>query len=72
MTEEQKAKDATRYVVIKLDDMEIASGPFGSEGAARADAEAYARRSPGVDYGIFQKVLVARAELVVETKGVVG
>lgn len=72
MTEEQKAKDATRYMVMQLPDMIAMAGPFSAEGDARKEAEALARKKPDVDYGIFQKVLVARAELVVETKGIVA
>jgi len=72
MTEEMKARDATRYVVLSLEDMNVVSGPFGSEGAARADAEAYARRSPGIEFGIYQRVLTSVATLTVETKGIVG
>jgi hypothetical protein len=75
MTEEQKARDATRYVVLALPSMDIiadqhAPSSYATEGEARKVAEAEARSNPGVDYGIFQKVLVARAELTVETKGV--
>lgn len=72
MTEEMKAKDATRYMVIELPGMKFVDGPFPVEGLARSAAEGAARANPGVDYGIYQKVLVARAELVVETKGIVG
>jgi len=67
-----KAKDATRYMVLSLPDMISVDGPFAIEGDARKSAEARARDKPGVDFGIFQKVLVARAELVVETRGMVG
>lgn len=72
MTEEMKAKDATRYVVMQLPDMITVDGPFPIEGEARKSAENHARSKPGTDFGIFQKVLVSRAELVVETKGLVA
>ena len=72
VTEEMKAKDATRYMVLSLPDMGAFGGPFSTEGEARKCAEDAAKRAPGIECGIYQKALVARAELVVETKGIVG
>jgi hypothetical protein len=72
MTEEMRTKDATRYVVLALPEMAVMSGPCAVEGDARKRAEALAHEKPGVEFGIYQKVLVSRAELVVETKGIVG
>jgi len=72
MTEEMKAKDATRYMVLSLPEMIGVDGPFSVEGDARKAAETRARDKPGSEYAIFQKVLVSKASLTVETVGVVG
>ena len=72
MTEEMKAKDATRYMVMQLPDMISVAGPFNTEGDARKASDEAARAKPGVEFGIFQKVFVTCAQLVVETKGLVG
>jgi hypothetical protein len=72
MTEEMKAKDATRYLVLSLDTAEMVAGPFSVEGEARKAAEAQAISNPGVEFGIYQKVLTSKASLAVETVGVTG
>jgi len=72
MTEEMKAKDATRYIVLKLPELSSIVGPFCTEGDARKAAEHCARKHPSTEFGIYQKVFSSRAELVVETKGMVG
>lgn len=72
MTEEMKASEATRFMVLSLSDVEPVAGPYPVEADARQAAERAALNNPGVEYGIYQKVLVSRAELTVETKGVVG
>jgi hypothetical protein len=72
MTEEMKAKDATRYLVLELPEMQWMSIPFATEGDARKEAERLARTNPGAEYGIYQKVLTSKASLAVETVGVVG
>lgn len=72
MTEEMKAKDATRYVVLALHDMEQVAGPLSTEGEARKAAEAQALANPTVEFGIYQKVFTSKASLTVETVGVTG
>lgn len=72
MTEEMKAKDATRYLVLSLPGMAEKYGPFPTEGEARKCAESMALDNPGTEYGIYQKVLTSLATLTVETKGIVG
>ena len=72
MTEEMKRSEATRYMVLDLRDMELVGGPYAVEADARQAAEPAAMNNPGVEYGIYQKVLMSVATLTVETKGIVG
>ncbi len=77
MTEEMKANDATRYLVVG---MHNGSGPAAfkvvgivdSEGKASEVAKDHASRDPGAIYGVYQKLGTARTVSKVEWKGAAG
>jgi len=75
MTDEMKAEDATRYLVVAMDN---GNGPGAfkvlaiesSEGTARKCAEAEADKEDGRIVGVFQKIGTARTQRAVVWKGV--
>lgn len=77
MTDEMKANDATRYLVVG---MHNGNGPDAfkveaietSEGEAKRKAETLAEENEGAIYGVFQKVGSARLIRRVEWKGATG
>lgn len=74
MTEEMKANDATRYLVVG---MHSGNGPDAfkveaiedSEGKAQEKARELAEKEEGSIYGVFQKVGTARLVKKVEWTG---
>lgn len=68
MTEEQKANDATRYIVVNLDILKII-GTYAEPGEARGVAEVQAQRDEGQLVAVFQKTGTARLEPKIVWKG---
>lgn len=68
MTEEQKANDANRYIVVDEGEGAI-EGSYEAEGEARKGAETWALRNPGTEYIVYAKIGTAKAEVQVNWKG---
>lgn len=73
MTDEMKAADATRYMVVQIDAKDATNigeaGMFSSEGDARKHAEGLARENEGQIVAVYQKVGSATLTRQVEWKG---
>lgn len=71
MTDEMKAEDATRYLVVAMDhDSFKVLSIENSEGNAKKRAEEEADREDGRIVGVFQKIGTARAQRTIAWKGV--